>query len=183
MIKFFLLFFLLFAGNAFASECSLYETNHPAYKLDGSHLSSGKCTTCAFCHIKGVFMGTPNSCYLCHATAAVGTSVLQRSAKHIPTFAVTCGPVPGGCHSTTAFTPVSSVTMNHTIVSAYRCDSCHNPNTTTCLYSSYNATCQPKDHPSSAKKTGATVSTSLVGVDCAATGYSGGCHSTSTFDK
>lgn len=175
----FIIFFLLllFTTPALASECSLYETTHPSMILNGAHLSTGKCTTCAFCHINGVFMGTPNTCYLCHAAKAV-PQAMQWSTAHIPTGVATCGPVPGGCHTTTAFTPVSTVTMNHTLVAALRCDTCHRPRGQTCTYSSYNAQCQPNDHPTTGTVNGVK-NTPLLGVDC----NSSGCHTTTTFNK
>lgn len=162
---FFILFVLCFTPTQ-ASECTAYETSHPMYLLDGAHLHTGKCVSCSSCHNTGVYIGTPTTCYSCHAVNALGTSsnvsVTQWSAAHIPTFTVSCGPVSSGCHTTTAFTPISSVTMNHTAVAAYRCDSCHNGS-----YTAYNAEGKPKSHPN-------------VGTqDCGTSG----CHTTKTFDK
>ena len=169
------LILLLFMPNVWAAECTAYETIHPRYALDGSHLSTGKCATCAACHMpagNAIYLGTPNTCYACHAGAAVGTSVLQWSAKHIPTFTTSCGESPTGCHSTTSFTTMTQTMMNHTAVAAYRCDSCH-----ITTYTSYGATAKSKDHPTTTTVAGVKVS--IIGWDC----NSSGCHTTKTFDK
>jgi hypothetical protein len=112
-----LLVFLSFSASA--AECSLYETMHPAYLLNGAHLSTSKCSTCASCHKAGVFTGTPKTCIACHngdpARATVG-----RSAVHIPTLLVGCE----NCHNTTSFT--ATYTMNHTSVASILCKTCHN---------------------------------------------------------
>jgi hypothetical protein len=180
-MKYLLLTLLLFlVPHAHAGECTLYEKSHPIFVgtyplgLDGAHLSTGKCTLCASCHVAGKFMGTPNTCYLCHAVRAVGSSAVQWSVKHIPTYTVTCGGYGTGCHNTTSFTV--SHQMNHTSVAIYRCDSCHSPNTISCQYASYNANCQPKDHPKAGTVNGVK-NTPLLGVDCG----SSGCHRTTTF--
>ena len=116
---------------ASAAECSFYEQSHPNFILDGAHLSTGKCTTCASCHIGGVFLGTPKSCVTCH-NGDPARSTVARSSAHPPTALVECS----NCHITASFT--SSWGMNHAVVSTQRCDTCH-----IATYSSYNA--QPKD--------------------------------------
>ena len=150
----FRLLLLLVMTSAGAAECTRYETMHPTYLLTGSHLSTGKCNTCASCHKNGVFTGTPKTCVACHNGDPTWSTV-GRSAKHLPTMFIDCG----GCHKTVTFTVA---TMNHLVVTALRCDSCHNT-----TYSSYGARAKPKDHPN-------------IGVkDCG----TAGCHTTRTFDK
>ena len=56
------LIFLL-TMNAYAAECTAYETSHPLFKLDGAHLSTGKCKTCGSCHINSIYVGTPKVAY------------------------------------------------------------------------------------------------------------------------
>lgn len=129
-----ILFGLFFPTSSFAAECSLYEQSHPAFLLDGAHLSTGKCTTCASCHRAGVFTGTPKSCVACHNGDPTRVTV-GRSPGHIPTLLVECNQ----CHTTTLFTVGTS--MNHTSVTAFRCDSCHNGN-----YRTYSADRKPTDH-------------------------------------
>lgn len=104
---------------ASAAECTLYEQSHPAFLLDGAHLSTGQCNTCASCHKGGVFVGTPKSCTTCHNGDPARTTV-GRSAAHIPTQLTECS----YCHRTTAFTV--NVNMDHTKVTSQRCDTCHN---------------------------------------------------------
>ena len=111
---------LLAPTSASAAECTLYEQSHPSFLLDGAHLSTGKCGTCASCHRSGVFLGTPRSCYTCHSGDPTRITV-SRSTKHIPTITVECS----SCHNTSSFT--STWTMNHTAVVSIRCDACHNP--------------------------------------------------------
>lgn len=159
-----LLFLLLFISRvAFSAECSLYEKTHPAFLLNGAHLSTSKCSTCGSCHKNGIFMGTPKSCVTCHNGDPRWVTV-GRSAKHIPTLLVECN----ACHATTSF--MSGTKMNHIAVAALRCDSCHNGS-----YTAYGAEGKPKDHPTSRTINGIKVTVSLV--DC---NYSG-CHSTKSF--
>jgi hypothetical protein len=137
MIKKLLVAIVLMVGiniGANAAECSLYEQSHPAFLLDGSHLSTGKCSTCASCHRSGIFMGTPKSCVACHNGDPARITV-GRSAGHIPTALIECN----NCHNTTGFT--TSVRMDHTAVTAQRCDSCH-----TSSYSSYGSRPKPREH-------------------------------------
>ncbi|NOT67823.1 MAG: hypothetical protein HOP04_05775 [Methylophilaceae bacterium] len=124
----------MFSINVHSAECTAYETSHPFYKLDGAHLSTGKCKTCASCHLSGTYMGTPRTCVLCH-NGDPRWQTVARSASHIPTILVACD----ACHSTTSFT--SNVKMNHTSMAASRCDSCHNG-----LYTKYGAEGKNKDH-------------------------------------
>ena len=121
-------------SNVSAAECTLYEQSHPAFLLDGSHLSTGKCSTCSTCHRGGVFMGTPRSCVTCHNGDPVRTTV-SRSASHIPTALLECN----SCHNTTSF--MSNANMNHTSVSGQRCDTCHNGS-----YTAYGARSKTPTH-------------------------------------
>ena len=172
MISKIVLFIALVIGSishASASECALYEKSHPTFLLNGSHLSTTKCGTCASCHINGVFLGTPKSCVTCH-NGDPSRNTIARSPKHIPTFLVECS----NCHTTTAFTPVSQSQMSHTSVAAYRCDSCHIK-----TYAAYVGTggYKPNDHPTTTTVGGVKVS--IIGWDC----NSSGCHTTKTFSK
>lgn len=148
-----------------AAECTLYEKSHPSFLLDGSHLSTGKCTTCASCHINGVFMGTPKTCISCH-NGDPRWMTIGRSTKHIPTMLVDCS----NCHRTTLFT--ANTNMNHISVAMLRCDSCHNG-----AYTSYGAVGKSKDHPTTT--TVNKIKVSIIGWDC----NSSGCHTTKTFSK
>jgi hypothetical protein len=115
-----LLFLLaLVCFDAHAAECTLYEQSHPAFLLDGSHLSTGKCGTCASCHINSVFTGTPTSCVQCH-NGDPSRLTVGRSAKHIPTALLECS----YCHTTLSFTVAN---MNHIPVTASgtKCVTCH----------------------------------------------------------
>lgn len=116
------------------AECTLYEKSHPAFALTGAHLSTGKCSNCATCHIQGIFTGTPKSCVSCHNGDPTRLTV-GRSASHVPTLLVECS----YCHNTSTFT---TATMNHTIMASSRCDSCHNGS-----YASSGARGKPKEHP------------------------------------
>ena len=111
---------LLFAMSmpALAAECTLYEQSHPSFLLDGAHLSTGKCSTCASCHKNGVFIGTSKSCTVCHSTG--GLSLTVASVAHIPTGIIECG----NCHNTSSFT--ATWHMNHAVVSSQACSTCHN---------------------------------------------------------
>ena len=110
---------LFFAHGAFAGECSLYETIHPNYPLTGSHLSTGKCTACASCHINGIFTGTPKICSTCHVkNSAYGA--IGFSANHFAVGSTDCG----SCHNTTSYT--STWNMDHSKVTGQSCTSCHN---------------------------------------------------------
>lgn len=117
-MRFLFLLLWLFSFGAHASECSLYERTHPNFLLDGSHLSTGKCSTCASCHKGGVFLGTPKTCISCHNGDPRWVTV-GRSAMHIPTGVIDCAL----CHNTLAFT---QYTMNHTAVTTIACKTCHN---------------------------------------------------------
>lgn len=119
--------------SASAAECTLYEQSHPSFLLDGAHLSTGKCGTCASCHRSGVFLGTPKTCIACHDGDPARVTV-SRSSAHIPTLTVSCD----SCHNTSSFT--ATWNMNHTSVDAYRCDSCHNGS-----YTTYNAQAKPPE--------------------------------------
>lgn len=136
MKKIFIGLFLVFGlmAGASAAECTMYEQSHPAWILDGSHLSTGKCSSCASCHKGGVFMGTPRNCVSCHNGDPLRTTV-GRSSAHIPTGLVECNT----CHNTTAFT--ANVGMEHSAVTNQRCDSCHGG-----TFTSYGARTKSSSH-------------------------------------
>ena len=117
-----------------AAECTLYETLHPNFPLTGAHLSTGKCSTCASCHAGGRFIGTPKVCATCHNGSPTSATV-GRSASHIPIGTADCS----SCHGTVTFT--TGVHMEHSSVTALRCDSCHNGS-----FRSYGASGKPSDH-------------------------------------
>jgi len=113
---------------AHAGECQLYETIHPNFLLDGSHVQAGKCTICASCHTNAMFMGTPKNCDACHGSAGLRASV-YKSPSHFDVTSNACS----DCHNTTSY--VATWSMNHAAVPAgVRCDSCHNGS-----YEAYNA--------------------------------------------
>lgn len=109
----------LIASSAYSAECQRYETMHPTFLLDGSHLQAGKCSTCASCHINGVFVGTPKSCLTCH-NGDPSRLTIGRASNHIPTGNIECS----NCHNTTSFT--TTYTMNHASVISIACETCHN---------------------------------------------------------
>lgn len=155
---------VLWIPTCYSSECSLYEKSHPAFLLNGAHLSTSKCSTCASCHKNGIFMGTPRFCKMCHSGDPRWVTV-GASAKHFPTTSTDCN----SCHNTTTF---QTAIMSHTSVVSQRCDGCHNG-----AYKSYGATGKPSGHPTSRTINGVKVIVATV--DC---NYSG-CHTTATFDK
>ena len=155
----------LFAHTAHSAECTRYETLHPSYLLTGSHLSTGKCTSCGTCHIpagNAIWMGTPRTCIACHQ-GDPSRMTIGRSAKHLPTLLLDCA----GCHNTSIFNSFTGITqlMIHNTAIGLRCDSCHNGQ-----YTGYNARGKPNDHPKTVR--GVIVTT----VDC---NYPGGCHRSS----
>lgn len=156
---------LLLPNLSNAAECTLYEKSHPTFLLTGSHLSTGKCQTCASCHKGGIYMGTPKSCVTCHSGDPRWTTV-GRSIRHLPTLLVECS----FCHKTVSFT--ASVTMNHTAVASLKCSSCHNG-----AYKSYGAEGKPSDHPKTV-----TVNKVLITVTAVDCNFSG-CHTVRTFSK
>jgi hypothetical protein len=114
---------MLVPDAADAAECSLYETIHPNFPLTGSHLSVGKCSTCASCHTGGTYLGTPKVCATCHNGNPLGqisSQTIGRSAQHIPIVNTNCD----ACHNTTSFT--ASWSMTHSTVSGQACSNCHN---------------------------------------------------------
>jgi len=123
---------LLPVENASAAECTMYEQSHPNFPLDGSHLSTGKCSTCASCHIQSIFLGTPKTCTACHNTGVTTYGALNKSTAHFDVTGVDCSQ----CHNTTSYTATWS--MNHAAVTGTLCSNCHNGN-----YTAYNS--QPKD--------------------------------------
>ena len=67
---------------------------------------------------KYVHQASDTNCSTCHnGTTALG----KTTPPHIPSAAVECG----NCHTNTAVSFVT-YTMNHSSVSAIRCDACHN---------------------------------------------------------
>lgn len=107
---------------ALGAECTMYETLHPNYPLTGSHLSTGKCGTCASCHAGGVYLGTPKVCATCHSgnpSGQISAATIGKSAAHIPIGTTTCDT----CHNTTSFT--ATWQMVHSGVSTQTCTSCH----------------------------------------------------------
>lgn len=157
--------FLFIAGikPIHAAECTAYETLHPLYPLSGAHLSTGKCYTCASCHINGVFNGTPRTCILCH-NGDPSRNTVYRSARHLPTLMIDCG----SCHNTILFTSRTGMTQAkiHLAALSLRCDSCHNGS-----YTSYGAQGKSRDHPTTVTRNGVRILVSSV--DC---NY---CHSSS----
>jgi hypothetical protein len=122
-------------STALAAECTLYEQSHPAFTLDGSHMSTGKCSTCASCHLSGIFIGTPKTCIACHNGDPLRVTV-GRSPQHIPTTVIDCN----NCHTTGSF--LTNFNMNHTAVAGQRCDTCH----TGTFKAVYNADGKPNTH-------------------------------------
>lgn len=118
-----------------AAECSLYETLHPNFPLDGSHLSTGKCSSCASCHAGAHYLGTPKSCTTCHS----GTPAYQTTTMSVNHFLVT-GVECNSCHNTTSFT--ATWTMTHSAVTSLTCTSCHDGTHVT----TYNATGKDANH-------------------------------------
>lgn len=157
--------FLVFAFShrSHSAECSAYETIHPLYLLNGAHLSTGKCTNCATCHINSIFVGTPNTCIACHNGDPSRVTVF-RSAAHLPTGNLDCK----GCHNTTLFNSFTGITqsMIHTTAAALTCSGCHSG-----AYTAYNARGKSSDHPKTVKVNGVVIV--VTSVDCS---Y---CHSSS----
>lgn len=111
-------FLLLFSLQSWSAECTLYETMHPKFALTGAHLSTGKCATCASCHINGVFNGTPRTCVACH-NGDPSRLTVGRGPLHIPTMLIDCD----SCHKTITFT--TGITMNHLALGTMKCITCH----------------------------------------------------------
>jgi hypothetical protein len=96
--------------------------------------------TCDTCHTQSntanytTFLGAvthtasmANQCATCHN----GASATGKTAGHIPVGALSCDS--GGCHKVYggAVTSFAGATMSHTVVTATRCDTCHNGSYTT----------------------------------------------------
>ena len=129
---------LMMTDTADAAECSLYETIHPNFPLTGSHLSVGKCSTCASCHAGGVYLGTPKVCATCHNGSPVGqisSQTIGKSANHPLIGSTACD----ACHNTTSFT--ASWAMNHASVGGQACSTCHNTS-----FTSYGAMAKDSNH-------------------------------------
>jgi hypothetical protein len=145
---------------AHAAECSMYEQSHPNFTLDGAHLSTGKCNTCASCHKAGVFLGTPKNCVACHNGDPARVTV-ARSANHIPTGLLECN----NCHFTSSFTTTWS--MNHSTVSNIACSQCHGG-----TYASvYNALTKPTNHVPTTAECGTCHTTPANGSSFAITAW------------
>jgi len=163
-----MVYFVLWSPKAQGAECTAYETLHPLWPLSGAHLSTGKCNTCASCHVpsgNAVFVGTPRNCISCH-NGDPRWNTVGRSAKHLPTLLLDCG----GCHNTTlfnSFTGITQTMIHNTGYPTVMCKGCHNG-----MYTSYNAQGMPNDHPKTRTVNGVTVT--VAQVDC---NYPGGCHS------
>lgn len=111
----------LFPQLSTAAECTLYEKSHPTFLLNGAHLSTGKCSTCASCHKNGIFTGTPKACITCHNGDPRWTTI-GRGTTHIPTLAVDCSL----CHNTITFTTLINTTLiRHNAVVTIACKTCH----------------------------------------------------------
>jgi len=155
-----ILFLLLVSDRVYGAECTAYQTLHPRYPLTGAHLSTGKCTTCSFCHVpagNAVWIGTPNTCIGCH-NGNPSINGMVRSAKHLPTLLLDCA----GCHNTTAFNSFTGITqtmIHNTGYPTVRCDGCHNGN-----YTSYNAQGKGNGHPTTVTKNGVKIL--VTSVDC-----------------
>ena len=129
----------LLPATAESAECTMYETLHPNFPLTGSHLSTGKCSTCASCHAGGIYLGTPKVCATCHNGNPIGqisSATIGRSNAHIPLGSFNdCE----ACHNTTSFTATWS--MTHSAVGSQACSSCHNGS-----YTSYGAMGKDANH-------------------------------------
>jgi hypothetical protein len=118
MAKYIFILLMAMCGISNAAECTIYELSHPLYILTGAHLSTGKCSTCASCHINRIFMGTPKTCIACHNGDPSRVTV-YRPSNHIPTGTMDCG---GSCHTTITFAGGMVV---HSQVTAIQCKTCH----------------------------------------------------------
>jgi hypothetical protein len=89
-----------------------FDHNLAAFKLTGAHAS----VACTKCHINGVFKGTPQDCYSCHAA----------DDHHAGAYGKQCN----SCHTTTAWKPA---TFDHNLASfkltgahvSVACAKCH----------------------------------------------------------
>jgi len=89
-----------------------FDHNSTAFKLSGNHQN----VACTSCHTNGVFKGTPQNCYACHAA----------KDAHNGQFGTDCG----ACHTTNSW---GNVTFNHANTgfplngrhSNLQCSSCH----------------------------------------------------------
>ena len=157
----------LLCNKSIGAECTLYETMHPMYPLTGSHLSTGKCTSCGTCHVPAgaaVWMGTPRTCIACH-NGDPRFNTVMRSASHLPTMLIDCA----GCHNTLSFNSMAGITQTMIHNTAYpmiRCDNCHSG-----MYTGYGAQGKSRDHPTTVTRNGVRIVVATV--DC---NYSG-CHS------
>lgn len=159
---------LLCVSKAAAAECTAYENMHPTWPLTGAHLSTGKCTTCGYCHIpagNAVFVGTPKTCITCH-NGDPRWMTIGRSNRHLPTMLLDCA----GCHNTISFTNTTGITqlmIHNTGYPTVMCKQCHNGQ-----YTGYGAQGMSRDHPTTVTRNGVKVV--VAQVDC---NYPGGCHS------
>lgn len=111
----------------FACAMNAYGATIPQNRLDFDHLATGYLLTglhefipCESCHVKGVFEGTPKTCYGCHN----GMIALGKSAGHIPTTA-SCD----ACHSSTLNFQMTALMDHSTVIQP--CVTCHNGTTAT----------------------------------------------------
>lgn len=88
------------------------------YELKGAHRDM----SCEYCHVDGVFRGTPRNCSGCHTTGS-RISATAKPPNHIPT-ANDCAL----CHAEYNFAPLYR--MDHTAAKG-TCFSCHNGITAT----------------------------------------------------
>jgi hypothetical protein len=99
--------------HAVAVQRTQFDHLTTGYELKGAHRD----LSCEYCHVKGVFKGTPRTCVGCHTTGS-RISATPRPATHISTLD-NCEL----CHADYNFLPV--VTVDHMEVRG-TCFSCHN---------------------------------------------------------
>ena len=105
---------LLYPGSrACAVQRSSFDHLTTGYELRGAHRD----LACEYCHVQGVFKGTPRNCEGCHAIGG-RISATSKPPKHILT-SDRCEL----CHAIYNFTPVYR--MDHTAAKG-SCVSCHN---------------------------------------------------------
>jgi hypothetical protein len=116
MFRRFLFCLLLAAGlspTAWAVQRTQFDHLTTGYELQGAHRD----LSCEYCHLQGVFRGTPRTCRGCHSIG----SRINAIAK--PTTHVSTSDECILCHSILDFAPI--VRMDHTAALG-SCFSCHN---------------------------------------------------------
>jgi hypothetical protein len=108
-----LLLALWFSPPASAVQRTLFDHLTTGYELQGAHRD----LSCEYCHMQGVFKGTPRTCVGCHSIGSRVNST-PRPVTHIST-TDNCAL----CHSLYNFAPL--VRMDHTAARG-SCFSCHN---------------------------------------------------------